>query len=145
MIKTPDNDPVQWIRPADLIAVDQVNPRFHSDPEFGQIARVILSVTIGVKHKFLSGRRESAAQRSSTPPDSPREAGGASVFLGVVAGGTDEDPRSTRRKMKEVKVIGMQQKRSKPKEKIERFGLFYQGLIINLQTGIILQLKIAMN
>ena len=47
--------------------------------------------------------------------------------------------------MKEVKVIGMQQKRFKPKETIERFGLFYQRLIINLQDGIILQLKIAMN
>ena len=67
VIETADDDPVQRIRPADLVAVHQIGVRRHARPQRGQLRRVVLRVAVGVENQLLGRRREtrSAAHRRS--------------------------------------------------------------------------------
>ena len=52
-----DDDAVQRIRTADLVAVDQIRCRRHPGPEHGQLRRVVLRVAVGVEDNSLVADR----------------------------------------------------------------------------------------
>ena len=62
VIDAADDDAVQRIGAADLVAVDQVDAIAERMPEHDHLRRIVLRVAVGVEHQLAGGRRETAAQ-----------------------------------------------------------------------------------
>src|SRR4029079_18559563 len=62
VIEAADHDPVQGIRTADLISVDEVDVVIECFPQPRHLRGIVLGVALRVEHQLASGRLEAALQ-----------------------------------------------------------------------------------
>jgi hypothetical protein len=65
VVDAADDDAVERIGAADLVAVDQVDVVALALPQHGHLGRVVLAVAVGVEDPVLARRLEAAAQRAA--------------------------------------------------------------------------------
>ena len=65
VIDAADDDAVQRIGAADLVAVHHVGVGRHLRPQHRQLGRVVLRVAVGVEDQLLGGRSEAGLQRAA--------------------------------------------------------------------------------
>ena len=65
VVEAADDDAVQRIGAADLVAVHQIDVRRHLRPEHRQLRRVVLRVAVGVEDQLLGRRAEAGLQRAA--------------------------------------------------------------------------------
>src|SRR5437588_11911600 len=65
VIDAADDDAVQWIGAADLVAVHHVGPGRHTGPEYRELGGVVLRIAVGVENQLFGRRAEAGPERGA--------------------------------------------------------------------------------